>query len=324
MARSFGRTAQVVASAAALVATLLLVGVGFGPRTGLYQARTVLSSSMAGTIDPGDIVITRPVPVENVGVGDVVTYRIPVDDHRLVTHRIVEIVRGGPHPVVRTQGDAVAAPDPWAAELSGDTAWLTVGRLPKVGHLLALLQHPVGRTLTSVFCPILLAGLLLRDIWGRRRDARPTPAPARRRFQPQIAGFAVIAMLVLSSPRLTQAAWADATTAAPAFGSATLAAPTAPFTTAGTCSIAIADQVVLHWTPTSSTWAGGYEIRRSTVNGGPYVVVGTASGQSATTYTDGPLPFATTYYYVVAATKGNWRSPDTAQVQRTTRLITCL
>jgi hypothetical protein len=122
----------------------------------------------------------------------------------------------------------------------------------------------------------------------------------------------------------TYASWIGSTSATGSISTGTLAAPTNPATAAGTCSPFVGDRTVVSWTPTSSTWAGGYEVLRSTTSGGTYSVLATVTGQGAMSYTDGPLPFSTTYYYVVRATKSNWRSAQTAQVQRTTKSGACI
>src|ERR1700694_1903397 len=51
--------------------------------------------------------------------------------------------------------------------------------------------------------------------------------------------------------------------------SGSLAAPTG---LGATCANSVA---TLNWTQTPSTWADGYEVLRSTVNGGPHTVIGT-------------------------------------------------
>ncbi len=51
-----------------------------------------------------------------------ITYRIPAEDRRIVTHRIVEIEVAGERPVVVTKGDANRNPDPWVAHLKGEHA----------------------------------------------------------------------------------------------------------------------------------------------------------------------------------------------------------
>lgn len=93
----------------------------------------------------------------------------------------------------------------------------------------------------------------------------------------------------------------------------------------GPCVPALSVSALLNWTPTSSTWADGYEIRRATGAGGPFTTVGTVSGRSTTTYTDTSvlLLFSTTYRYTVRATKQGWRSADSEVVTFTTKSALC-
>jgi hypothetical protein len=56
-------------------------------------------------------------------------------------------------------------------------------------------------------------------------------------------------------------------------------------------------QVALNWL--ASPGASGYNVKRSTVNGGPYAVI--ATNLAATSYSDSGLSIGTAYYYVVSA-----------------------
>lgn len=138
-----------------------------------------------------------------------------------------------------------------------------------------------------------------------------------------IAALALV-LSVIGGTRVAWATWGDTDTAAASYSSAVLAAPTGPSTSAGTCVLVIGDAINVTWTPTASTWADGYQIARSLVSGGPYTVVATVTGQGTSTYLDSALLFSTTYHYVVRATKGQWRSVDSAQVSRTTKNVLCV
>lgn len=161
--------------------TGLLVGafglaalLAIGPRTGAYRTLTVLSASMRPTFGPGSVVVVRPTPITDLEVGDVITYRVPVDDHRVVTHRIIEIGEQSGRTIVRTQGDAASAPDPWRIQLNGETAWRTTASIPWLGYGIGALRDPwVGRLLVLVG-PLLGGLLLLAEIWRRGiGDASP-------------------------------------------------------------------------------------------------------------------------------------------------------
>lgn len=131
--------------------------VGVGPRTGAYRTLTVLSGSMSPTFDPGSVLVVRPTRISELEIGDVITYRIPVDDHRVVTHRIVELGERDGRPVVRTRGDASSTPDPWLTQLDGDTAWRATTSIPLLGYGIVALRIP------WISWILVLAGPLLLD-----------------------------------------------------------------------------------------------------------------------------------------------------------------
>ncbi len=155
------------------------------PRTGLYRTETVLSGSMKPDFSAGDMVVVTPEPSRDIRVGQVISYHIPVGDHHVQTHRIVQILRGGVHPVVRTKGDANNARDPWTARLDGSTAWRVRLVVPKLGWMVVWLRDPLLRLLTVFGAPALLALIALWGIWkdpdqGQREepaDAPPTVVP---------------------------------------------------------------------------------------------------------------------------------------------------
>lgn len=161
------------AVAVATVATLaLLAFLGLGPRTGAYRAVTVLTASMGEFAPAGSVLISTPVPSTSVAVGDVITYRIPVGDHRVVTHRVVEVVEGGDAPVVRTRGDANDTPDPWLARLAPGPVWKGRFAVPGAGFAVSWLRQPWLQALLVRAVPLLLAVAWLRTIWR--------PGPRRR------------------------------------------------------------------------------------------------------------------------------------------------
>jgi signal peptidase len=190
LTRLVGRIVRLVWVAAVTVTMVVLLLIGLGPPTGAYQIRTVLTGSMRPNMPEGSVIMVRPVKPGDLQVGDVITYRIPVDDRRIVTHRIVDIPEPGAQPVVRTKGDANNAPDPWVARLKdNDAAWRVTYSVPKVGYALASLRRPAVQQLTVLGAPALLAVASLFRIWmpSKRDEVRPEPVegsderPRRRR-----------------------------------------------------------------------------------------------------------------------------------------------
>lgn len=106
------------------------------------------------------------------------------------------------------------------------------------------------------------------------------------------------------------------------FTTATLQPPTSLSATAG-CSALLRGKITLSWTATTSTFADGYDVYRSTTNGGPYTKIDHVNGRTTTGYVNTGLNLATTYYYVLQSTAQSWISPNSNQAQATTPAV-CL
>jgi len=155
------------------------------PHTGLYRTETVLSNSMKPHFGAGDLLVVTPEPLRDVRVGQVISIHVPKGDHHVQTHRIVQVLRGGEHPVVRTKGDANDARDQFSARLDGKTAWRVRFVVPKLGWTIVWLRNPLLRLLTVFLAPAAFVLLALRRIWAdpddgdaeEVADARPGIAP---------------------------------------------------------------------------------------------------------------------------------------------------
>jgi hypothetical protein len=102
-------------------------------------------------------------------VGDVITYQAPVPGHPTVTHRVVEILEPGPHPLLRTRGDANQSPDPWTARLTGAPAWRRVAVVPQAGTVIRILRSTPVHHATVHIVPVVLLAAMLMAIWRPRR-----------------------------------------------------------------------------------------------------------------------------------------------------------
>lgn len=82
------------------VSWILLVA-GFGilfaaivvPKVSGGRPYTVLTGSMRPDYPPGTLIVVRPRPAEQIGVGDVITYQLRSGEPAVVTHRVVEVTR---------------------------------------------------------------------------------------------------------------------------------------------------------------------------------------------------------------------------------------
>jgi signal peptidase len=162
-----------------LVITLAVLAFGVlavGPHVLDYRTMTMLTGSMSPVIDPGDVTIVTPLPVDQVTAGMIITYHVPIDDHHLITHRVTSVDHGTDGSVtVQTKGDANDAIDPWQATLQGDTAYQVRAVLPAVGHLISALRTPIISQALVYGAPALLAGWLLLSIWRPTTDQPHDP-----------------------------------------------------------------------------------------------------------------------------------------------------
>ncbi|WP_448613801.1 signal peptidase I [Modestobacter sp. URMC 112] len=150
-----------------LVAVLAFAGLAVGPHVLGYRTMTMLTGSMSPDIDPGDVIVVTPLPISQVQAGMVISYHIPIDDHRLVTHRVLAVETSPDGAVtVQTKGDANDAPDPWRATLQGSTAWQVSAVIPELGHAIEFLRTPALSHTLVYGAPALLAGWLLLSLWA--------------------------------------------------------------------------------------------------------------------------------------------------------------
>lgn len=156
----------VIAAGLALLAVAVVV-----PRIAGATPYVVQTGSMQPDLPPGSLVVVRPVPGDDIAVGDVVTYQVASGEPVFVTHRVVSIGYDGRGELsLRTQGDANDVPDRQRVrevQVRGEL-WYAV---PYVGHVSSLLTG--SQRALGVYA--VAAGLLLyalAQFAGALRDRR--------------------------------------------------------------------------------------------------------------------------------------------------------
>ena len=140
------------------------------------QGLTVLSGSMEPAIGTGDVVVAKPMSPTDATVGDVVTYKEPHGEGRLITHRVKRMEARGDRVRFTTQGDANDTSERWQVANTGQISRVT-HRVPKLGYGLGFLRDPAKR-LWLLGVPALLLGLFeLFRIWRPERPTPETPEP---------------------------------------------------------------------------------------------------------------------------------------------------
>ncbi len=107
-----GWLSQVVAWLVILAVALAITVAVLVPRLGGATPYTILTGSMRPNMPPGTLVVIKEAPVEDIGIGTVITYQLNSGEPTVVTHRVVSLgFDGKGKRVFTTQGDANNAPD---------------------------------------------------------------------------------------------------------------------------------------------------------------------------------------------------------------------
>jgi signal peptidase len=138
-------------------AILLFLAPHFG-----WRADAVSSGSMEPALKTGGVVITRPVEVGDIRVGDTITFNSPMNE-ALTSHRVIA-VEDGSSLHFRTKGDANEEADPFSLP-----AERVVGRvcfhLPYFGYATQFAKTTLGLLLTLCLPGLVIILMEMRNIW---------------------------------------------------------------------------------------------------------------------------------------------------------------
>ncbi len=141
------------------------------PKISGATAYTILTGSMRPGMPPGTVVVDRQIPVDQIKIGDVVTYQITSGQPAVVTHRVQSIgyALDGTRTFI-TRGDANDSADHLpvtAAQIRG-VRWYSVPYvgLPSIWIGVSIRQVVVGGAV------ILLLAYALVSFIGETRDRR--------------------------------------------------------------------------------------------------------------------------------------------------------
>jgi signal peptidase len=124
-------------------------------------ALTVLTSSMAPAYPPGTLIVTRPTPVDDIRVGDVLTYQIESGKPAVISHRVTtrSVSTDGDTTFV-TKGDnnAVADADAVRAVQVKGTLWYAI---PYLGWV----NTAVSGESRGILVPVVAGSLFAYAAW---------------------------------------------------------------------------------------------------------------------------------------------------------------
>lgn len=163
-----GLSVMVLAVAAAAVVVPRVIGA---------VPLTVLTGSMVPTFSPGDLIITKAVDVDDLDVGDIITFQPESDNPALITHRIVGLSFGsGGLAAVTTQGDANNAAD--VPIVPGQVMGRYLYRMPALGFVAQFIPTENKGPTMQILGGVLIVGavgfFVLAAIGKVRKSKRET------------------------------------------------------------------------------------------------------------------------------------------------------
>ena len=148
------------------------------PRVAGATPYTILTGSMRPSLPPGTLVVVKPKPVDELQVGDVVTYQLTSGEATVVTHRITQIgtnLKG--ERSFTTQGDAndVADANPVRPEqIRGELLYV----VPKLGYVNNFISGDQRQIATYVVVTGLLGYAAFMSVAALRDRRRAKQEPS--------------------------------------------------------------------------------------------------------------------------------------------------
>jgi signal peptidase I len=132
------------------------------------QRYVITGGSMTGAIPKGAVIYSRITPVEQLRVGDIITFH-PPGAASAVTHRIIGIEKGpGGRPAFSTKGDFNKTADPWNPVLVNEPQQARYRfHIPLFGYLLAALALRNVRIALIGLPAVVIALSLLWSLWSQ-------------------------------------------------------------------------------------------------------------------------------------------------------------
>jgi signal peptidase len=143
---------------------LLMIAAVFtflAPRFG-WRVDMVYSGSMEPELKVGGVAITRPVAVESIKVGDIITFYSPLNQ-LLTSHKVIAVEKGSPF-YFRTKGDANEDGDSFEVPAQNVVGKICF-HIPYLGYVIHFIKTPLGLLLTLCLPGLVIIAMELRNIW---------------------------------------------------------------------------------------------------------------------------------------------------------------
>jgi len=121
------------------------------------EIMVVTSTSMVPVLKPNDLIVVEPATIDQIKVGDIITFDSHLEDWGIIAHRAIEMTEMNGEIAFYTKGDNVEKKDGWRVGDS-DLTGKVIEIIPTLGIFLV---GPVRFTLVIVI--IITAVSLLKD-----------------------------------------------------------------------------------------------------------------------------------------------------------------
>ncbi len=157
-----------ILSSIIIVVMVIVAGVLLLPYALGYQTLTVLSGSMEPTYHVGAVVFVKKVPVNEVKVGDAITFKL--GNGMVATHRVVSVDEAKQEFVTKGDANNVADGPTGFGNYVGRAENLSV---PYLGYIAADIKTPKGIMVTTGVIVVIVLLSFLPDIFEKEPE-QPT------------------------------------------------------------------------------------------------------------------------------------------------------
>jgi signal peptidase I len=207
---STGRRILHVLNWVAFWAVIAVAGLMLVPSLLGYDRYVIVSGSMEPAIGTGSVVYDRAVPVEDLAVGDIITFLPPPEynPEEPVTHRIHEISRAPQGTTVngkaaggalqyRTKGDANKDVDPWTIVFDKPDQARVEHHIEKLGYVYIALSNRWVQLLVIGLPAAVIFVLICIALWREAGDAVAREERQKRARPARTVGVATLAVSLL-------------------------------------------------------------------------------------------------------------------------------
>lgn len=146
---------------------LVLLGVFFIPQCMGFQPYNIQTASMTPKYPVGSMIYVKKAALEDLEVGDVVTYRTSSNGGWVVTHRLTQVDKQTGTLV--TKGDANNTED-GSISYSAVLGKATNFAIPFLGALVTQYQNSYGKVITVTCIVVLLALSFVIDLFAKKKE----------------------------------------------------------------------------------------------------------------------------------------------------------